>query len=131
MTDKMTAAEYKAIHSKKVAQKAQGTRMKYKNEKPIIDGITFDSKKEAKYYGLCKLRVACKQLIRFEHHVIYPLVVNGLKISSYEADFVLYHPNGTVSVIDVKGDYTATLPVFMIKKKLMVALHGIHIQIVN
>jgi hypothetical protein len=131
MTDTMSAEEYRLIHAKTEKHKAQGTRMKFGNTKVKIDGITFDSKKEAKYYGLYKLLVATRELKSFEVHKVYPLEVNGVLVCKYVADFVLYYPNGKITVVDIKGDATAGLAVFRIKKQLMKAVHGLIIHVIN
>lgn len=58
----------------------------------------------------------------------YPLVVNGVKVATYRADFAYIHVRAsgkcTPVVEDVKGVKTA---VYVMKKKLMLALHGITI----
>ena len=59
--------------------------MKYKNKKTILNGITFDSKKEASYYKVLKLKEKAKLIDRFEMQVKYDLVVNGQKIGFYKA----------------------------------------------
>jgi hypothetical protein len=52
--------------------------MKYKNIKTVINGITFDSKKEAAYYGILKLKQKAGLIDRFEMQVRYDLVVKQL-----------------------------------------------------
>jgi hypothetical protein len=131
MTETITAAEYRKIHAKTEKHKAQATRVKFGNEKCKIDGITFDSKKEAKYYGLYKLLVATRELKKFDVHVRYPLEVNGVLVCVYVADFVLHYPNGKITVVDIKGDATVGLSVFRIKKQLMKACHGLNIHVIN
>jgi len=57
--------------------------------------------------------------------VRYPLVVNGVQVCEYRADFVYFdRAKGAVSVVDVKGYRTAE---YRIKKALMLAVHGIAI----
>ena len=51
--------------------------LKYKNVKTIINGITFDSKKEANFYGLLRLKEKAKLIDKFEMQVRYDLVVNS------------------------------------------------------
>lgn len=121
------AAEY--LNNKKVAD-ADAPRLKYGNQWVEVDGHKFQSKKEAHYYGQCKMRVLAGQLSRFEMQVEYELRVNDILITTYRADFVLYHPNGTVTVVDCKGKATEHLPEFRIKRNLMYAIHGIIVQIV-
>ena len=101
--------------------------MKYKNIKTIINGITFDSKKEAGYYGILRLKEKAKIIDRFEIQVKYDLVVNNIKIGFYKADFVTYNNGKAVEVIDVKSEMTKKLPVYRLKKKLIKAIYNIDI----
>ena len=57
--------------------------------------------------------------------VPFLMVLNGVKICTYYADFVVYFPSGKVEVIDVKGFKT---DVYKLKKKMMLAFHGIYIK---
>jgi hypothetical protein len=56
--------------------------------------------------------------------VRYPLEVNGVPVATYVADFV-YSEAGREVVEDAKG---VLLDVYKIKRKLMLALHGIEIR---
>lgn len=115
----METAEYKEL-------KFQITpRMKYRNVKTVIDGITFDSKKEAAYYRKRQALLKSGDIVKLEMQVRYDFVINGVKLGFYKADFRETWSSGTVVVVDVKGFKT---PVFNLKKKLMLALHGIVIK---
>jgi hypothetical protein len=127
--EQWTAAQFQEHFKKTHSAREQGTRMKYGNVKQKIDGYTFDSKKEAKYYGILKLRVRAGNILKFEVHVAYPLIVNGHLIARYIADFVLYNWDGSTTVVDVKSAATEGLAVFKMKKALMLALHKINVQI--
>lgn len=101
---------------------------KYKAVKTTVDGITFDSKKEAKRYGELKLLEKAGQIshLRLQHK--WPLEINGFLICTYKCDFY-YHEHfkdgGWDEVVeDVKGMKT---PIYKLKKKLMKAIHGIEI----
>lgn len=59
-----------------------------------------------------------------ELQVVYKMEVNGMLVCKYLADF-RYRQNGEVVVEDVKGVST---PVYLLKKKLMKACHGIDIS---
>jgi hypothetical protein len=100
---------------------------KYNNIKTVINGITFDSKKEAAYYGILKLKQKAGLIDRFEMQVRYDLVVHNIKIGFYKADFVTYKHGKVFEVIDVKSEMTKKLPVYRLKKKLMKAIYGIDI----
>lgn len=83
----------------------------------------YDSKKE--YYRSVQLKLLQKQgLIKgLQEQVSYPIVINGIKICSYIADFK-YIENGKEIVEDCKGFLT---PIYKLKKKLMEAVWGIEI----
>ena len=100
---------------------------KYNNIKTVINGITFDSKKEAAYYGILKLKQKAGLIDRFEMQVRYDLVVNNVNIGFYKADFVTYKHGKVFEVIDVKSEITNKLPVYRLKKKLMKAIYEIDI----
>ncbi|HGP0346239.1 TPA: DUF1064 domain-containing protein [Serratia marcescens] len=85
---------------------------KYGNKKTVVDGFTFDSKKEAAYYGQLKLRQRAGDVVMFLRQVPFHLP-GGVK---YVADFVVFGADGVVEVIDVKGVRTAE---YRIKKKLV------------
>ena len=101
--------------------------MKYNNIKTEIDGILFDSKKEAKYYGILRLKLKAKLIDSFEMQVKYDIIVNGQKIGFYKADFVTYKDGKVLEVIDVKSEMTKKLPVYRLKKKLIKAIYGFDI----
>ncbi|MBQ0066830.1 MAG: DUF1064 domain-containing protein [Phascolarctobacterium sp.] len=94
---------------------------KYHSRKTTIDGITFDSRKEANYY--CQLRMLLKgKVIKgFRRQVKFELqegyTRNGEKVRPiyYVADFVVEYKD-RVEVVDVKGMRT---DVYKLKKKLL------------
>jgi len=98
-------------------------RNKYGARKTIVDGITFDSKKEARRYSELKLLEKCGKIEDLELHPRFDFVINGVKCGFYKADF-RYIENGFEIIEDVKGMRT---PVYRIKKKLMKAIHDIDI----
>lgn len=94
---------------------------KYGNIKTTVDGITFDSKKEAEYYCKLKLLKQAGEIKDFGLQQRYELLPtfkkNGTTYRSitYVADFVIVNNDGTTEVVDVKGVETQ---VFKIKQKL-------------
>jgi hypothetical protein len=106
---------------------------KYGNRKTVVDGITFASKAEARRYLELMMLQRGGAISQLELQPRFPMVVNGVKVCTYVADFS-YSENGLGTVItveDVKSEATCKLPVFRIKKKLMLALYGIDVQEVN
>jgi len=96
---------------------------KYKAVKTIIDGIKFDSKKEAQRYLELKTLQSLNYITGLQLQVKYDLIVNKIKICKYIADFK-YFEKGSVIVEDCKGVLT---PIYKLKKKLMKAIYNIDI----
>ena len=99
---------------------------KYKNVKTTIDGITFDSKKEATRYAELKLLARSGLIQNLRLQVPFELIPkqDGERAVKYITDFV-YTENGETVVEDVKGIKT---DVYKIKKKLMLKVHGLRIK---
>lgn len=108
---------------------------KYRNKKVLVDGVAFDSKKEAKRYRELKLMEDAGMISRLERQVKFDLLPNqkdpdGKVIErkvQYIADFV-YLKNGKVCVEDVKGYRDGgAYRVFVIKRKLMLYRFGLRV----
>ena len=91
------------------------------------DGILFGSKAEARRYQELKLMQAAGEIARLECHPRWRLVVNGVEVGSYIADFVYWTPDGRRVVEDVKGGRATMTPAYLLKKKLMLALYSIEV----
>lgn len=117
MSDSMDAAEFVALGQKK--------RSKYGNQRVKEDGYTFDSLAEHRRYKALKLLAEQGEIVRLEVHPRYPLIVNGMKVATYVADF-RYWDRRTDDLVteDVKGAIT---PVYRMKRALLRALHDIEI----
>lgn len=90
-----------------------------------VDGIRFASRAEAKRYGeLCILQKA-GLISDLKCQPRYELSVNGVRVCEYIADFS-YIERGKGVVEDVKSPATRT-PVYLLKKKLMKAIHGLEV----
>lgn len=104
-------------------------RSKYGAKRTLVDGIAFDSKAEASYYGSLKMRAKAGEVENIELQRSFDLIVNGVKIARYRADFVFWDvPLRRRRIIDVKGVET---PAFKLKRKLMKACHGLEIEVVK
>ena len=108
---------------------------KYRNKKVLVDGVAFDSKKEAKRYRELKLLEDAGIIEKLERQVKFDLLPNqkdpdGKVIErkvQYVADFV-YMKNGKVIVEDVKGYRDGgAYRVFVIKRKLMLYRFGLRV----
>lgn len=122
---------------------------KYHNKKIILDGEVFDSKREYYRYMDLKLLESCGAIKDLKRQVVYELIpvqrekstkvykkgrkkgqpVEGKiieKAVTYIADFVYTDSaTGKVVVEDAKGMRTDK---YIIKRKLMLYIHGIKIQ---
>lgn len=104
---------------------------KFHAVKTTVDGITFDSKREAKRYCELKLLQTAGEISELNTQPVFRLSVpdatsGGVaEVCKYIGDF-RYVKNGQVVVEDVKSKPTMT-PIYRLKKKLMRALHGIEI----
>lgn len=118
---------------------------KYRSKKITICGITFDSRKEAKRYGELALLEKAGQIANLELQKSFVLLPaqyetyerygkKGQRLKDgtrciekaviYKADFV-YKENDKLVVEDTKGFKTKD---YIIKRKLMLYIHGIKIK---
>ena len=121
-------AKDKATPAPKVAKVAKPS--KYRNVKTEVDGIKFDSKKEALTYAGLKL---AEKMGEIEYLALQPKFVllkpqkreDGTmeRGVAYIADFD-YFQAGRRVVVDCKGMKT---PDYIIKRKLLLFVHGITI----
>lgn len=119
MSEEMTATEYQEF----MAKAKEG---KYKNVKTEVDGIVFDSKREANRYAELKLMEQAGEIRDLMLQPRYELVVNGERICWYVADFEYTVNESDKRVVeDAKGVKT---PAYRLKKNLMYACKGIKVQ---
>ncbi|HAN37650.1 MAG TPA: hypothetical protein DCQ29_02005 [Chitinophagaceae bacterium] len=101
-------------------------RHKYGANKTEVDGIVFDSAKEAKRYKELKLLLKAGSIGLLERQVRFQLNNGGQFSYEYVADFVyLDHATGKKVVEDAKGFRTKE---YLKKKRLMKKLHNIQIK---
>ena len=120
-------------------------KSKYGSTKCIVNGIQFDSRKEARRWGELLLMQRARVISDLQRQVKYVLIPaqyetferygnNGQRLKdgkrlierelSYIADFV-YTEGGKLVVEDTKGFRTKD---FIIKRKLMLYFHGIRVR---
>lgn len=101
-------------------------RSKYHATPTVIHGRRFDSQAEARRYEQLLLLGRAGGLTNLELQPSYRLVVQGVHIATYRADFAYDdRETGTRVVEDVKGVRTA---VYVLKKRLVFALYGVAIR---
>lgn len=116
---------------------------KYGSKKVTIDGITFDSKKEAHRYCELKLLLRAGKIKGMELQKTFELIPAQREPSTmtktgkeklgrvieqsvkYIADFVYIDDSGNTVVEDTKGVKTKD---YIIKRKLMLYVYGIKIK---
>ena len=106
-------------------------RNKYNARKAEVDGIPFDSHKEAQRYAELKLLLRGGEIRDLRLQVKYELIPkqNGERACEYIADFVYQDVRtGETVVEDVKGcKQGAAYNIFAIKRKLMLWRYGIRV----
>ena len=115
---RMTEDEYEDLMERRGRVKKPAPKpSKYNNKRIRVDGVLFDSKKEADYYGDLKLQLKAGAIKGFcrQPEFILTAGFGNRKPVTYKADFIVFNLDGTADVIDVKGVETE---VFKIKKKL-------------
>lgn len=118
---------------------------KYNNKKTVVDGVVFDSRREARRYQellLMQRAGIIKNLQRQVRYVLIPAqhesyerygkngqrLKDGRKVLEYECSYVadfVYEEYGKMVVEDAKGFKTKD---FIIKRKLMLWVHGIRVR---
>ncbi len=93
---------------------------KYRNEKTELNGVVYDSKKEARYAQELYLRVRAGDIDSWERQIPISLNVQGHHICKVIVDFVISHNDGSLEYVEVKGHETA---VYKLKRKLIAALY--------
>lgn len=109
----------------------EGIEVKYNNRKLCVDGIKFDSAREANRWWELRMLEQAGEITDLARQVKYELIPAQYKDKkciergvSYIADFV-YVMSGKTIVEDVKGCRTKE---YIIKRKLMLWVHGIRVR---
>lgn len=111
---------------------------KYRNNKVTVDGIEFDSKKEAVRYSQLKALLMAGEIANLELQREFELIPNqrgedGKVIEravKYRSDFA-YMQDGRLVVEDVKGyrdPKGGAYAKFVLKRKMMLYFYGIRVK---
>jgi len=111
--------------SRELATKPEPKPNKYHNHPTTVDGIRFDSKKEARYYEQLKIRRATGEVSYWLMQV--PIRLPGG--TKYVVDFLVFFADAASApeYVDVKGKKTET---FRVKKREIEHLYPIQIRCV-
>ena len=93
------------------------TRNKYNAIKQTYNGEIFDSKKELNRFMELEILLRAREISDLEVHPKFDLMVNGVKIGRYTADF-RYKKGSDVIVEDVKSRATKTRD-YVLRKKIL------------
>ena len=114
---------------------AQPKASKYKNVRVEVDGITFDSKREAGEYLKLKARLHAGEISDLQRQVIFPLYAPlfaagasdaHVEVARYIADFTYRDAgDGRLHVVDSKGKRTA---MYALKAKWLNLQSGVVIE---
>lgn len=102
-------------------------KSKYNSKKQSIDGVVFDSKKEAARFLILKNMVASGKIrnlvIQPEFILQESFVYKGKSVRpiKYVSDFKYNLPSGEIVVEDVKGQKTQ---VYLLKRKMFLKIYG-------
>ena len=103
-------------------------KSKYRNKPTMRGNIKFASKAEAQRYDQLCLLEKNGELRKLRLQVPFRLVVNGSLICRYVADFVYEELRRGIwsEVVEDRKGYAT--PAYRLKKKLMLAIHGIAVR---
>lgn len=118
MSDKISVQEYREMQRIVISNKPAKSKMS--NVKTILDGVKYDSKKEATRAGQLKLMVKAGVISALQEQVAFHFAD-----TTYVADFVYFDREKMAFVVeDAKGHRTAT---YIHKRKLMLKYYNIKI----
>ena len=108
---------------------------KYRNKKTVELGIEFDSKREAARYAELVAMWRSGDISEPICHPSFELIPAQVATSgrkerrvTYVADFSYCRASDGMWVVeDVKSPVTSKLPAYIIKRKLMLSVHGIEV----
>lgn len=101
-------------------------RQKYGSEATTVDGVWFQSKKEARRWGQLRIMEAAGEITGLRRQPKFVFVVHGYEVGSYKPDFSYYDKKGIFIVEDVKSTATRT-EAYGLRKRLLLACHGVEV----
>lgn len=118
-----TEEEYEELLKKqgKLPDKEIKKKSKYKSNRTKVDGISFDSQKEANYYSDLKLLLRAGEIKGYCRQPEFVIREGNTaeRAITYKADFIIFNNDNTAEVIDIKGyenqTWLRTFKLFRIK----------------
>lgn len=134
LTPRMSAAAWREMAGRAVAPAAAARKRKYRNEPVFFDGRRFDSRLELAHYQMLQLARQARdpeaRVVDIALQQRFELIArqSGERAVHYVADFVVDYADGHREVHDTKSAITRSNPTYVLKRKLMLAVHGIRIR---
>ena len=105
------ATQQKVLEMAGVQAPPEERKEKYHNRRVVTaDGLKFDSRAEYRRWLVLKAQEEMGDIANLQRQVRFPLIVNGVKVGTYTADFVYLDmvspvtvPDGRIVVEDKKG----------------------------
>lgn len=107
---------------------------KWKAQKVLLHGITFDSRAEGRRFLVLRVRQERGLISDLQCHVRYPLTVCGLVVAHIEPDFRYRDAEGRLVFEDVKGGARGEVTMtrcWKLKARLFAAIYGTEIRIIG
>jgi hypothetical protein len=105
---------------------------KYQAIRTFVDGMAFDSKREARRYRELRILEKAGEIAELKCQVKFPLLplqrLDGKLIERavvYIADFVYIDKEGNKVVEDVKSPITRKNQSYILKRKMLLYFHGL------
>lgn len=114
-------AQYGVAAPRAAAREPTAKRSKYGATAVHVDGIRFDSKREARVYERLKRLRELGEVDRFHRQVVFDLPGGVI----YRLDFLVIFADGRIGHWDAKGVETKE---FKIKRRLVRATYGVEIE---
>jgi hypothetical protein len=105
-----------------------GKQRKYRNVPTEVDGVRFDSKREATRWGELNMLVKAGEISDLRRQHPFRMEIRDQLVCTYIADFSYLDHESRLVVEDVKSPITRKDPVYRIKAKLLKACHGLEVR---
>ncbi|HUS46127.1 MAG TPA: DUF1064 domain-containing protein [Phycisphaerae bacterium] len=121
---RLPAGARDAVEAQLGPRRKPAGRRKYGNEPTYVDGVRFDSKKEAARYTTLRVLMRAGVVKWFARQCRFVLP-GGVE---YVCDFIVHWHDGRITVEDVKGGKGTQTKVYRLKKRQVEALYGITVE---
>ena len=102
---RMTEEEFAEFMKRRGLAEPEPKKSKYRNRRVRVDGILFDSQKEADYYQELKLQLKAGNIKGFcrQPEFILQEGFGDIRPITYKPDFIVFHNDGSYEIVDIKG----------------------------